>query len=177
MVISIVKENNGELRQLMEDHLTGDLKKAGYNAISVYNEYGPKVFTGVSEDSAVRFIRSKGFDAVMTIVLLDKKQEREYIPRKVLYTPYYFYHNQFWDYYISTNTRVETSGYYATTTEYFWESNLYDVASKKLLYSVQTESFQPSSINSLAHEYGRLIIGNLLKQKVLAETGKATPAN
>jgi hypothetical protein len=174
MVVSLAKESDGQLKQLMEDHLTNDLKTAGYNAVSVYNEYGPKVFKGMSEDSAVKFIRSKGFDAVMTIVLLDKKQEREYIPRKVLYTPYYMYHNQFWDYYSSTYSRVEAAGYYATTTEYCWESNFYDMNAKKLLYSVQTESFQPASINSLAHEYGKLIIKDMLKKEVLAGNANST---
>ena len=41
-------------------------------------------------------------------------------------------------------------GYYSISTRYFWEDNFYDVATKELLYAVQTESFDPSSMESLA---------------------------
>jgi len=49
----------------------------------------------------------------------------------------------------------------------FWESNLYDAVSKKLIYSVQTKSFNPENSEKLAHEYGHLIINDMLKKEVL----------
>jgi len=52
-------------------------------------------------------------------------------------------------------------------TRYFWESNLFDVVSKELIYSVQTESFEPASSDILAHEYGKLIVKDMVKSQVL----------
>jgi hypothetical protein len=170
MVIALLKQNDAALKQRMEDHLTGDLKALGYTVVSFVDAYGPKSFTGLDEEKAIAQIQDKGFDAVMTIVLLDKKQEKEYVPRRVYYTPYNVYQNRFWGYYDVMNRRIETPGYYSTTTNYFWESNLYDMGSKKLLYSVQTESFLPSSTTSLAHEYGKLIVQDMLKQGILVNT-------
>ncbi|HEY8894521.1 MAG TPA: hypothetical protein VIM79_06885, partial [Niastella sp.] len=63
--------------------------------------------------------------------------------------------------------RVYGPGYYVTNTKYFWESNLFDVASKELIYSVQTESFDPASSESLAHEYGKLIVKDMVKHQLL----------
>ena len=64
--------------------------------------------------------------------------------------------------------RVYGPGYYVTDTRYFWESNLFDVASKELIYSVQTESFDPASSETLAHEYGKLIVKDMVKHRVLS---------
>ena len=54
-------------------------------------------------------------------------------------------------------------------TKYFWESNLYDMSNQKLVYSVQTKSFDPATSESMAHEYGRMIVKNMVKQQVLAK--------
>jgi hypothetical protein len=167
MVIALLKQNDGALKKQMEDHLVGDLKTAGYTAISCIDEYGPRAFATLEEDKVIEQLRNKGFDAVMTIVLLDKQQERDYVPGRINHSPYYIYQNRFWGYYRTINTRIETPGYYSTTTNYFWESNFYDMTAKKLLYSVQTESFQPSSAGSLAHEYGKMIVADMLKQQIL----------
>jgi hypothetical protein len=175
LVIALLKQNDGALKKQMEDHLVGDLSTAGYTAVSCIDEYGPKAFAGLDEEKVIDRLRDKGFDAVMTIVLLSKQQEKDYVPGRVVNSPYYVYHNRFWTYYSTMNNRIETTGYYSTTTKYFWESNLYDMTQKKLLYSVQTESFQPSSTSSLAHEYGKLIVDDMLKQQVL-QNNEAAPA-
>ena len=64
--------------------------------------------------------------------------------------------------------RIYSPGYYQVDTKYFWESNLYDISNKQLLYSVQTQSFDPGSSAGLGHEYGQLIINDMVKNKVLA---------
>jgi hypothetical protein len=151
----------------MEQHLVDDLKGRGMDAISSYKQYGPKAFDSMNESEAVEKIRDSGVDAVITIVLLDKLKERNYVPGQVSYTPYTVYGNRWWGYYSTLNRRVYSPGYYVTNTEYFWESNLYDAASKELIYSVQTKSFDPASTESLAHEYGKMIVGDMVKNGVL----------
>ncbi|OQP52931.1 hypothetical protein A4D02_21210 [Niastella koreensis] len=58
---------------------------------------------------------------------------------------------------------------YVTDTKYFWESNLFDVTSRELIYSVQTESFDYNSSDMLAHEYGRHIVKDMVKNQVLVK--------
>ena len=43
------------------------------------------------------------------------------------------------------------------------------MGTKDLLYSVQTESFDPNSSESLGHEYGKLIVENMVKKNALAK--------
>jgi hypothetical protein len=161
LVLGIINENDKKLQQKMEQHFVDDLKNTGYKAISALAEYGPKAFENLSEKDALNKLKNSGADAVLTIVLLDKKKENRYIYPEPIST------KTFWDYYGYRYDRVYQPGYYVTDTDYFWESNFYLLSNQTLLYSVQTKSFSPASTESLGHEYGLLIVKNMLKQKIL----------
>lgn len=154
-------------RQQMEDHMAGDLRNQGYQAVSCLKEYGPQTFRDMTETAVLDKLQNSGFDGVITIVLLDKEKERYYVPGRIYYSPYVGFYRHFWGYYTTIYDRTYKPGYYVTNTKYFWESNLFDVASKELIYSVQTESFDPSSSEILAHEYGKLIVKDMVKKQVL----------
>jgi hypothetical protein len=70
---------------------------------------------------------------------------------------------------------IYSPGYYVTTTKYFWESNLYEVESRELVYSVQTQSFNPTSAGSLANEYGKMIVRDILKNNILTPIAQSDP--
>ena len=63
--------------------------------------------------------------------------------------------------------RVLTPGYYVRTTNYYWESNLFEITADELVYSVQTKSFDPYTTDQLAHENGLLIIKDMVKKKII----------
>ena len=148
MVLGIVREADRNVRIQMENHLVGDLKDLGYNVFSAYQVYGPKMFQDMNEQQAMIKLVEDSIDAVVTIVLLDKQKERNYVPGRVMYSPYITYHRRVWGYYNSMYMRIEEPGYYEVTTKYFWESNFYDLSINKLLFSVQTQSFSPSSTDA-----------------------------
>jgi hypothetical protein len=169
LVLSLNIETDMSTREKMENHMVGDLRELGYTAVSALKEYGPKAFKKMEEEAVIAELQSSGFDAVITIVLLDKAKEKHYMPGRVYFSPYVIYQRRFWGYYTTMYDRIYTPGYYTIDTRYFWESNLYDVAAKELLYSAQTESFDPASLESLAHEYGKLIVGDMMKHQVLTK--------
>jgi hypothetical protein len=169
MVLGLIRETDRSMQMDMENHFAGDLKDLGYNAVSSLSEYGPKAFDNMTEAAALDKLQHSGVDAVITIVLLDKHKESRYVPGNMNYTPYRSNYNRFWGYRRTLYDRIYEPGYYVTDTKYFWESNLYEMNTQKLLYSVQTESFDPANSESLAHEYGMLIVENMVKQKVLVK--------
>ena len=169
MVLGIIREADRNIRIQMENHLVGDLKSLGYNAFSAYEEYGPKMFQNMTEEQANKKLAKEDVDAVLTIVLLDKTKEKQYVPGRVVYSPYTTYHSRIWGYYYSLNTRIEQPGYFQVTTKYFWESNLYDLTENKLLFSVQTQSFDPPSADAASHQYGQKIIQSMVKHNVLQQ--------
>lgn len=160
MVTGLISDTDRSIREKMENHIVDDLRSLGYTAVSALAEYGPKAFAGMDETTVVQKIKSSGVDAVLTIVLLDKKKERNYGPTRP-------YQSRFWGYYGRYNRIISERDYYVINTKYFWESNFYSMDSSQLLYSVQTKSFDPASAESLGHEYGKMIIKDMVDQKVL----------
>ena len=169
LVLGLIRESDRSIQQNMENHLVEDLMQRGYAAESSIKEYGPKAFDKMEEQTAVGKIKNTGVDAVLTIVLLDKKKERKYIPGNIYYSPYGYYYNYFWGYRSALYNRIYEPGYYVTDTKYFWESNLYDMQTQKLLYSVQTESFDPSNTETMGHEYGKIILKDMIKNNILKD--------
>jgi hypothetical protein len=169
LVLGLIKDSDRSLQEKMEAHLVDDLKSKGYNAVGSLQEFGPKAFSNVTEAEALARLKQSNIDAVVTIVLLDKQKERNYVPGRMYYSPYVMYYNRFWPYYGTLNYRIYEPGYYVTDTRYFWESNVYEVSTQSLLYSVQTKSFDPANSESLGHEYGRLIIADSVKNNILLQ--------
>lgn len=164
LVLGVLKDNDRELQSKMEKHLARDLNDLGYSAFAASDVYPPGTFINGDTLRAVEAINSKGFDAILTIVLRNMEKERTYVPGRVMNMPY---NDQFDRYYYTTYERIYTEGYDTTATKFFWESNFYDYTAKKLIYSSQTHSFDTGSKESLAHYYGLLLANNLVKSRVL----------
>lgn len=172
MVIGVIREADRSLREKMEQHLVDDLRAKGYAAFSAYQSFGPKGLEGLNEEQAYAKLRAEGVGGVLTAVLLDKKREEHYVPGRR--EQYVQFRRTFWGYYRNVVELVSTEGYYQATTRYFWESNLYDLNRKTLVYSVQTQAADPESANSMAHRYSKTIIDDMMKKGVLA---KPAPVN
>ena len=128
--------------------------------------YKSKAYKKLTAQEIVNEFKATGVDAVITMVLLDKEKEEKYYPAGVFNQPVNGEGNLN-NYYSNTYEKVFTPGYYISTTNYFWESNLFEVAGDKLTYSVHTKSFDPASTEALAHENGLLIIKDMIKQKII----------
>jgi len=168
IVWAIVNEKDTELKLKMERHMVDDLKDAGYNAIAANEVYGIKNYTKEQESAVIDLFKKSGVDALITVVLLDKRKETNFYPPSVEYMPVpesdFNYGGR---YILSTYKKVYTPGYYINDTKYFWEGNLYDMTAEKLVYSVKTKSFNPASTEKLAHENGEMILNNMIKNKIL----------
>lgn len=168
LVLGLMTDPDRRIREEMETSLVNNLKLSGLNAVCACEEFGPKAFESMSEEEALATLNDNGFDAVLTAVLLDKKKEKYYVPTYIHYSPYSMYHNNFWSYYSTIYGRVYTPEYYVTDTRYFWESNFYTLSkSPQLLYSSQSQSFNPSSSQRLSKEYGKIIVADLFKAGVI----------
>lgn len=171
LILSLSHDTNKAIQQKMENHLVEGLQQLNYAATSAYQEYGPKAFENMDENIALQQIKNSGIDAIITIVLLDKTKERKYIPGNIHFTPYTVYYNKFWGYQSTIYHRIYEPGYYVTNEKYFWETNLYDMRnnSQALIYSVQSQSFDPTNSETLAHQYGKLIIADMVKKNMLQQ--------
>lgn len=166
MVWGILPEKDSTVRKHIETHLVNDLIGKGYHAISSLDVYQAKAYQKLSASEIVDEFRSTGVDAVITLVLLSKEKEDKYYPGGFFNQPVNTYGN-LERYSSNMYERVFTPGYYISSTNYFWEANLFEVAEDKLTYSVRTKSFDPASTETLAHENGLKIMKDMLKKKII----------
>jgi hypothetical protein len=108
----------------------------------------------------------------MTIVLLHKEKSRSSNPTYVNYSSAY---QDFWGYHSAIYQHINQPEYYAADMYYYWESNLYDMPAQNLLYSVQTTSADYRTVSDLAQQYGKIIVRDMLRKKLLAKTNDDIP--
>ena len=167
LVLGVLTPAENELQVKIENHMAVDLYNLGYNAVAANQVFPPGTFVKGDTARAKAAIADKGFDAVMTIVLLDKKKEQVYVPGRVTDHNYYLRYGRFDRYLTEVSERIFTPGYFTEETKYFWENNFYDIAAKKMIYSARSRSFDTNSRSTLAHTYGQLLTENLIKSKIL----------
>jgi len=160
LVLGLMHAKNLEVREQVENALVQGFTSNGFNAGSAYAEYGPKAFENLKEEEALEKIKDNGYDAVLVVALLDRSKDKDYTPGNVTYRPYTYY-NYFWGFYQTVYARIYQPGYYTESTNYILEANLYDLNNKKLEYSAQTKSFNPSSARTLGTELSQTIITDM----------------
>jgi len=167
MVAALLPEKDRRLEKSMEEKVVNELKSKQIDAVSAYDMYGPK-YLPKNEEKAVDKLKASGIDGFLTIVLLDKDKVKNYNPGYSQFGPVGYYRNWF-GYYTTIFGQVYTPGYYSTQNKYCWESNLYKLPSEKLVYSAQSESFDPASVNKLAINYSDKLINNMIKENLIAK--------
>jgi hypothetical protein len=78
----------------------------------------------------------------------------------------YGYYGNFYGYYSYYYPVIYTDDYYTTDKTFFLETNLYDLASDKLLWSILSEATNPKNLDEWFDKFSPLIL-NHLKEKEL----------
>ena len=168
LVIGIIKDSSISLRKQMEKHLADDLKIAGYNAVTALEEFGKGGLENLEQEQTYTKLCSEGIDAVITIALLDRKKEKFYVPAQVKYYSNLYYYNRIWNYNSIQADLTSSKDSYEESTQYLWETILFDLQTLSPVYTVQTKTFDPSSLREMGHEHGKLIVSKMLKDKILS---------
>lgn len=122
------------------------------------------------QDSVVMMVDAKGFDAFLTITLLEKETDARYRPGTV-YDPVvgYPYYGNFWGYYSYNYGVVYDPGYYTLERNYYIEANLYDANSEEIVWSAQTRTHDPGTLGNLADDFAKVIAEELDEEDLLKE--------
>jgi len=157
-----------EARMQLENDLAAVAISRGHEAVKSldmipFNLQDPKVPT---RDQVVSKVKESGCDAVFVAALLKKDESVHYEPGKTAYAiqPYYTYYSA---YYSNWYPTVSTKDYYAHDKSYFMQSNFYDAASEEIMWSVQSDIFNPSSIKEFSRTYTSTLIKQLEKAELL----------
>ena len=173
-VLVAAMTENVNVRQQVEDVVAQQLEKQGIHTSKSMDIFPPDIHENLMEkDDLLETIRNNGHDAVLTITLIDEQTETRYEPGNVSYSPThrFGYYRSFWGYYSHWHPRVYEPGYYTEDKIYFLETNLYDLESENLVWSAQSETVNPQSLQTFSEQFASSII------EELSDTGVLTADN
>jgi len=167
-VFLFVMTSNKGAQQTFEDSQAKAATAEGIATVKSYEVFGPNFLAhNPTKEEIIAKIKETGCDAVFTSALIDEKSETRYVPGTTTYTPYgyggyggYGYYGGFGGYYGSSAYMYEP-GYYTEDKTYFIESNLYDLESGDIVWSVQSEAYNPSNMDNIARTYSSLLFEKL----------------
>jgi len=156
LVVAMLK-NETDSRKA-EDEMVTYLHAKG---ITSYNYLDRNKVT-IDDEELRKKMRTDGFNAAITIRLIDVDKEKVYVPgQNHLYPPYYMsfgrYYHRNWPYYTSP-------GYYIVTKKFIIETILYSIDEDKIIWSGITETYNKNGISKLTNE-----ITCTIHKKMIAE--------
>ncbi len=117
--------------------------------------------TAPSKETVLAKVAQLGCDAIITVGLVDKTSETRYVPGTVSYSPYMGYGYGFGGYYGYMSPTMYNPGYYTTDKTYFMECNVFDASNEKMIWSAQSEAYDPTSISKFSRDYTTLLMDKM----------------
>ena len=146
-----------DVKARMENDIAAAIEKKGYQAvksmdvmpIDIKNPRKP------TKEEIVDKVKTSGCDAALITAVLKKEESIAYTEGGTTYSksPEYTWGNSYYGYYNHWYQTTSTSSYYTNDKTYIMQTNLYDVASEELMWSVQSEVLNPSSLQQFSKSY------------------------
>ncbi len=161
---------NMEQKQQIEEAMASTLNQTGIRAQSAFSLFGPAGFRGLGEEEIITRLKGSDFTSVMIVSLIDREQTQNYIPGNYYASPHVLGYNRFYRRYVMVNDWMYTPGYYTTNTTYVLQAEIYTIEGDELVYSAQTQSYDPANYRDLAVAFSRSIIAELQAKRLIPAT-------
>lgn len=168
---------NTVVKQKVESGLAQYFNSKGIATVKSIDVFPPDFHTSGNDkdkDTVLKIIRRAGCDGIFTIALEDKETDTHYVPGTASIYPSVrvAYYGAFGTYYRYGYNTFYSPGYYTTDKTYYLETNLYDVADEKLIWSAQSKTYNPSSLDSFLQDYEQAITKQVIKDGLVAPQAK-----
>jgi hypothetical protein len=121
----------------------------------------------LTKEQLIETIAKTGSEAVLTLAVLDTKTETSY-NQGTSYSPMnYGYYGSYYGYYNYYYPVVYSPGYYTTNKTYYIETNFFDVKTDQLLWSIQSQAYNPDNFDRMFKEYTRTILAKLREERLI----------
>lgn len=162
--------SNMKVRTNLENNLEKQPAFGNVKVVKSIDFFNPDFYKKIpTEQQLISQIKQSGADLILTVSLINKESETRYVPGSTGYAPYPYYrwYGGFYSYYNYWRPMFYEPGYYVTDKIYFMETNLYDIATNKLVWSAQSETVNPGSIDNFVTTYPRVLADQLVKDGLL----------
>lgn len=171
-VLVTALSRNIEVRTKLENALAAKANELGIKAVKSSDIFTPDFFHEIpARDELFAKIRATGVDAILTVSLIDTESNTRYVRGTTRYAPFPAYHwyGGFYSYFNYWHPIMFDPGYYVTDKTYFLETNLYSTATDRLVWSAQSETVNPASIDAFAREYPDVLLEQMIQDGLLVQ--------
>ncbi|HSK12476.1 MAG TPA: hypothetical protein VK907_04625, partial [Phnomibacter sp.] len=158
LIAAFVKDETS--RRIIEDDVVKMIKG---KAVASYQVLG-SARADMSEEELAAKVQGEGFDAAVVMRMLDMEKEMEYVPGTGAYPAYY---RGFYGFYRGVYSGFYNPGYYQENKIYSVETNIYSLKENKLIWSGVTETVNPTKLDKMVSEIGKVIFDEMKKQGFL----------
>ncbi len=158
------------VRQKVEHDLASALTDAGFKTIKAIEALPPKFTSDEDPDKKklLEQIRGTGAQAILTVALIDEETETRYnSDYSYAPVPRFGFYGTFLGYYNNWYPTLNSPGYYRQDKVYFIETNLYDTKTEKLLWSAQSKTYDPRSLESFSENFAEVVVDKMHDEGLL----------
>jgi hypothetical protein len=160
LVIAVSDEERG--RRIFEDSFAREFRAHGVEAVPGYSLLS--MDAGLEREAISELIEGKGFDGVVISHNAGIDEETVYVPGRT--------RTEVWGdgdprrrgydgYYRRTWETVSDPGYTTKYTTVFIETNIYETAEQKLIWSARSESYNPASTLEIIDALSKEVIASM----------------
>ena len=166
MIMGLV--NQVSLRNDVEYEMVDAAHKFGLKATNSMAMFPPELGKPFDDTERMKgFLQERGFDAIITVAIIDIEAPRYVGPEK-RYEPLVYY-NRFTNYYHRTEVLVYKPGYFSFNTRYFLETNLYELKVGRLVWSGRSIVFDPQDVERFVPRYSKKLFKELQNTGIIAD--------
>ncbi|CAN5489333.1 hypothetical protein BH10BAC4_BH10BAC4_01790 [soil metagenome] len=157
---------NIEAKRTIENDLTLSLQDKGVVVTKSTDAFPPSFTYEASKEDMLKKIRQEGTDAILTVTLVDKQTESRYVPGTYSYAPMPMY-NRFWGYYNYWGPMSYSPNYYVQDKIYYLETNVFDADSEELVWSAESQTYNPEDLSGFSEELANILAVKLEKDGII----------
>lgn len=166
-ILVLAMNGKASSRADFEDQMVAGVTRPGIQAVPSYSLLPRPEATPIDMNQLRSVVRGQNFDAVMVSRLVKYDKTVTYVPGDAYpLSPYY---GTFYGYYGAISPVVYSPGYLQSDTQVQIESNFYSTAKQdgELIWTGTSQSMNPKSVTKLINAVVKLVVQELVKEKVI----------
>ena len=170
-IFILAMTENKSAQAYVESKMADLLNSRGRKAV-MFTDLFPPSFTGstqLSREELASKIAQMGCDGVITMALLDITTVETYQPPVVSSAPVGYGYGGYYGYYNNYYPVVYSPGYYSVDNTYLIETNFYDVESDAMIWSIRSEVYNPTDLETWFIGHSKILLEKLRKEGLIKD--------
>jgi hypothetical protein len=164
LVVGIIKDDIK--RRSFEQEFARLISTSDRKGIASYTVM-PDIKSADQKEEIRAIVNKTGADGVLVVTYQGVSKQQRDVPPTVDYVPTAGFGHGMYGYYGMRHTAVYTPGYTVTDSIVRLDIKVFAVADEKMIWAAKTESFNPSSTQTVIGELAKLVITDMKKSGVV----------